>query len=289
MGGGSYNFDTRSTRSAKLNYATATLDSLWDITSKSLDRELNPVGIGIRESRDSEEHPESLAIILGIDLTGSMGNIPLELIKDGLPRMIDRLFKLGVEHPQIGFIGVGDHYVDNSPLQVSQFESSDELIDKSLTKLYLEGGGGGNGGESYHLAWYQAAFHTSIDCLEKRGVKGVLITVGDERCHTDLEGQSIQRLYGGEKPKDYTIQELLKEVSKKYDVYHINVNSTYQGSSAVTKEYWSKLLGNNFVQAEGPNQVPELIASIVSRSTSKVVDIAEKEEVITEKEESIVW
>ena len=56
---------------------------------------------------------------------------------------------------------------DSAPLQVGQFESSDELLDKWLTNIYFEAGGGGNGGESYALAWYFAALKTATDSMEK--------------------------------------------------------------------------------------------------------------------------
>lgn len=44
---------------------------------------MNIVG-KIRECRDSEEHPESLPIIIALDVTGSMGMVPHSLITGGL-------------------------------------------------------------------------------------------------------------------------------------------------------------------------------------------------------------
>ena len=108
----------------------------------------------IRESRDSEEHPESLPVFIALDETGSMGSIPDKMIRDYLPKLMDSIIdSIGVKHPQILFMGVGDHECDYYPCQVGQFESSTVAINQCLSKIYLEGHGGGNSGESYLLPW----------------------------------------------------------------------------------------------------------------------------------------
>ena len=75
-----------------------------------------------------------------------------------------------VTDPQFLCAAIGDSKSDKTPLQVTQFESDIRII-RQLTDLYLEGGGGGNYGESYHLLWYFAAYRTAADCFEKRGKK----------------------------------------------------------------------------------------------------------------------
>ena len=85
-----------------------------------------------------------------------MGHVPHALVQDGLPHIMETILKKGVEDPQVLFLAIGDHTCDEAPLQVGQFESSDELLDRWLTDVYLEGHGGGNDGESYMLAWYFA-------------------------------------------------------------------------------------------------------------------------------------
>ncbi|MGR9053887.1 MAG: hypothetical protein ACU84J_14670, partial [Gammaproteobacteria bacterium] len=174
MGYGSYSLEQRTIRSEKLGYTTKSAREIF--RQRSINSSMNPYGVRLRESRDSAEHPNSLSIVLALDVTGSMGSIPHHLVKQGLPHIMGNIMQHGIKDPQLLFLAVGDHECDRSPLQVGQFESNDELLDKWLTDVFLEGGGGGNEGESYLLAWYFAAFHTAIDCFEKRREKGFLFT-----------------------------------------------------------------------------------------------------------------
>ena len=121
-----------------------------------------------REARDNEDSPQSTPVIIGFDVTTSMGYLAEELALNSLNRAIMYLY----EHkpilcPQVMCCAIGDCKSDKRPLQVTQFESDIRII-KQLTSLYLEGGGGGNGGESYNLAWYFAGKRTRTDCYEKR-------------------------------------------------------------------------------------------------------------------------
>lgn len=269
MGGGAYSFVSRSNTAKKMDYTSvtaATLDRTFEQNKKrTIHKTLDPKGVNVRESRDSDDHPNSLAIIIGLDVTGSMGEIPALLVRDGIPRIIQRIFERGIADPQVAFVGIGDHEVDRFPLQIGQFESSDQLLDESLTNAYIEGGGGGNAGESYLLSWYHAAFHTSIDCFEKRGQKGILITIGDEPCLSQIPGSKLAALYGLQSEKDYTAAELLALAAEKYDVYHLNM-PTFSGSKKSTLDYWRQLLGANFVETQSYEQVPEIIGDLVSKS-----------------------
>ena len=57
-------------------------------------------GRPIRESRDSEEHPNSLPIAVIFDVTGSMGSIP-KILQKKLPKLMDVIVeKSGVADPQ---------------------------------------------------------------------------------------------------------------------------------------------------------------------------------------------
>src|ERR1700690_3760507 len=136
MGSGGYSTSDRTLRAASMGFHTKPTSEIFK--EKTINTAMNPSGVKIRESRDSKEHPNSLAIILALDVTGSMGSIPHHLVKDGLPSVMEDIIKAGIKDPQVLFLGIGDHECDNFPLQVSQFESSDELLDKWLTTIYLE-------------------------------------------------------------------------------------------------------------------------------------------------------
>lgn len=266
MGGGTYSTSARSIRAEALDYASAPITKTFK--SRSINNAMNPKGIITRESRDSAEHPNSLAIIFGLDVTGSMGKVPHNLVKDGLPTIMQSFIDGGIHDPQVLFLGIGDHECDDSPLQVGQFESSDELLDKWLTDIFLEGGGGGNAGESYHLAWYFAAQHTSIDCFEKRSVKGFLFTIGDEPVLDDLSKSNIKHLMGDGQYKNWTAQELLNAAREKYNVYHIHIAETMAGHRQETIQGWTRLIGEpNLLIARSYNDVAGLISRTVISNT----------------------
>ena len=153
-----------------------TTESIY--SSRSIDTDLDPINIKIRESCDSNLNPKSTALIVAEDVTGSMSRV-LDATIRGLGTLVTEIYdRKPISDPHMMFMGVGDVEAgDRAPLQVTQFEA-DIRIAEQLQKLYLEQGGGGNTYESYSLAWYFAATRTAIDCFTKRGKKGYLFTVG---------------------------------------------------------------------------------------------------------------
>lgn len=277
MGHGSYSV----TNSVARSTVYASMDSADIFKQRSINNAMNPYGITVRESRDSAEHPNSLAIILGLDVTGSMGSIPNFLVKEGLPQIMGKIFENGEKDPQVLFLGIGDHEYDSSPLQVGQFESGDELLDKWLTDVYLEGGGGGNAGESYSLAWYFAGYRTAIDCFEKRGRKGLLFTIGDEPVLETIPQGTLKNLLGSGQYENFTATKLLEKAREKYDVYHIHVKQTASGSRQHVIDGWKQLMFDNLLIAERSEDVAKIIADTVLKHKQDVVTkVAASEEII---------
>lgn len=266
MGSGSYSYSSAYARSsARASFAASVSDTVFrekTFKQRSLDSEMNIYG-KVRESRDSEEHPNSFPIIIALDTTGSMGRIPQELITGAFPEVMKNIIDAGIPDPQVCFIGVGDTYYDNAPIQCGQFESSDELMEKWLQKVYLEGGGGGNTGESYNLAWYFANYHTVTDAWEKRQQKGVIITIGDEPCLKEIPKNDIKHLFGDSVQSGKTSSQLLNEVKDKWEVFHIHMGDESYYSSVIAK--WQELVGedNMFVLKRQNSNIISVISSII--------------------------
>ena len=224
---------------------------------------MNPYGVELRECRDSADHPLTKPFIIALDVTGSMGSIPHYLMQNGLPKIMGNIVQKGIKDPQLLFMGIGDHECDESPLQVGQFESTDELMDKWLQDVYLEGGGGANDGESYLLAWHFAGFHTVLDCYKERGEKGVLITIGDEKCLPRIPQKEIKRITGEAGQKDFTADELLEIASETYECYHINVMAGYSGSRTDVVDQWRQLMSDHLVLVDTKEEIADAISTIV--------------------------
>lgn len=266
MGGGSYSYMSARARSTERTEAYSHLSDSAAMehafTKKHIDPEMVIKG-KVRESRDSAEHPNSFPIIIALDTTGSMGHIPMDLIKGSFPEIMKSIIDAGMPDPQVCFIGVGDCYFDNAPVQCGQFESSDELMEKWFQKVFLERGGGNNPGESYNLAWYFASRHTATDSWEKRHKKGVLITIGDEPCLAEIPKSDIIGLFGDGAQSGILSSTLIEEASERWELFHIHMGDLSIYNSTISK--WHGLLGNDRVVVlprENYNLVP-VISSII--------------------------
>jgi len=232
-------------------------------TSSRIDPEMDPRAVKFRESRDSAEHPESVPVIVGLDVTGSMGFVPEEIVKRSLPDLVGTIIKAGIPDPQVLFLGIGDFVYDSAPLQIGQFESSAELLDRWLTKVYLEQGGGGNNCESYNLAWLAGARHTKADAWDKRKKKGFIFTIGDEPCSENMPAEIIARLTPEKQAKTVTSADLLAEASERYHVFHIHLEHDDASAGDYRKEGWHDLLGQNFITLKDHGRLAKLIAQLV--------------------------
>lgn len=260
MGSGSYSYQTDVTR--KLHNSNFSREEVF--SQRSIHADMKLCG-QIRECRDSEEHPETLPIIIGLDVTGSMGMVPHKLVTADFPKIMKGIMDAGIAHPQVCFVGIGDQYSDKAPIQVGQFEASDALLDHWLKTIWLESGGGGNGGESYQLAWWFAAAHTSIDHYTKRGKKGVLITIGDEPTHNGVTQGEFERFFGIKPEASMTTAQILALAQEKWDVYHINLLDWTGRQSGGT---WAQLLGDHAINTEGGSgdDIPRIITGIILQS-----------------------
>ena len=268
MGGSAWSDDHYATRKAtRAKSGTPTFAYNAAVASKPVnDRKaheaLDPKGVkGKRESRDSDTHPQSNAVIFAFDTTGSMCEFP-KIAQEKLPTLLGLLLRKGyLTDPQIMICAFNDQTCCRVPLQVGQFESGIEIED-CIINLYLEGGGGGQNMESPELVFYAAARKTSIDCFEKRGKKGYLFLITDE-AGRDLNPTVIAEVFGGESGEHLTMEEVVKEAQKMYDVYIITPRNSSNYGSEWLKDYWTKLVGQQYLELEDPQAICELVAATI--------------------------
>ncbi|WP_422001904.1 hypothetical protein [Reyranella sp.] len=233
---------------------------------RSLDRDLDPRGVRMRESRDSTFNPQSNAVIVALDVTGSMGMVAEVIARQGLGTLVEEmLVRLPVSDPHLLFMGVGDVKSDQAPLQVTQFEA-DIRIAQQLERIWLEGGGGGNNSESYALPWYFAARRTAIDCHEKRGRRGYLFTIGDEMPPEPLTAQDIWQVFGDEVSQPISAAAALAMAEQRYHCFHIVAE---EGSYARAHPdrvvpAWRDFMGQRVLRLADHRRVAELIVSAIA-------------------------
>ena len=252
-----------------------------------IDDSLDPKKFSIRECCNSDEHPNTIPVILALDVTGSMGEACSE-VASALGVIIKNLYE---KFADIEFcvMGIGDLAYDDAPIQMSQFES-DIRIAESLDKIYMEHGGGGNNYESYTAAWYMGLKHAKLDCFEKQGRKGIIITMGDEPLNPYLPYRHLNDATNGTEQKDVETKELYSQVCEKYDVFHIAVDSprdSYRWHKNEIENTFGQLLGTHF-KTSTVNNLAQTIEECISESVNNTTSVSKTETMINEQGE-IRW
>jgi hypothetical protein len=261
MGGGT--FDPGVYRAFAASTKGKTIDEIY--SSRGMAKDLNPFGVKVRESRDSADNPNSTPLIVGIDVTGSMGMIADNLAREGLGTLFTGILdRKPISDPHVMFMAIGDANCDRAPLQVSQFEADKRIIEQ-LTQIYIEHGGGGNNFESYNLPWYFGAFHTVHDSMEKRGKRGYLFTVGDEEAPHDLTKDQIKRFIGDTMEAELSVRDMLQAAQRSYDVFHIIIEEGDYARRALKQvvNSWVPLLGQHVIRLADHRKLAETIVSAI--------------------------
>ena len=233
---------------------------------RRISRNLDPRGV-LRKCHDSEEHPNTLPVILALDVTGSMGKAAVKTATR-LNRIMTGIFSAGdVRDVEFCVMAIGDIHYDSAPIQISQFES-DIRIAEQLDEVYFEGGGGGNNYESYTAAWYMGLEHCELHCWD-RGKKGLIITMGDEMPNPALNARELGSVTGDSLQADVDTQTLLSRVREKYEVYHLSVDDPCSSYRNNQRRYdldaaWTQLLGQGHYQVVSVNGLDKAISSIVA-------------------------
>lgn len=263
----------------------------FDVTR--LKEALNPKN-KIRECCNSDEHPNTVPVILALDVTGSMGEACKETA-EALSQIMDTLYTK-FKDVEVMVMGVGDFECDDAPLQVSQFES-DVRVAQQLDQIWMEHGGGGNRYESYTAPWLFGLYRTKLDAFDKQGRKGIIITMGDEPLNPDLPLGRVKEYLGkvdGEQlsAKDLETKTLYENASKKFDIYHIGVKSrhnAYDRYKNDIKKSFGSVIGQNLREST-INELSTVICECIENSINgSEVHLKEEAPAKTDSEGAIVW
>ena len=261
MGHGSYRASdwTKLKNSRGIN---ASSNAAQIFKGNTLSEKYNPKFINMRESCDSDDSPESTPIILGFDVTGSMGYLAAEIAKNSLNKAVTEIYdKQPVTNPHIMCAAFTEPRADGG-LQVTQFEADIRVVEQLLE---LKVGFGGNNYSYDSLVWYFAAKHTAIDSFSKRGKKGFIICIGDEICGGNrgerMRPQQIKDVFADEVPDELSAKQILDMVSERYEVFHIITGA--RGDSSL--ESWTQFLPGRVANlpAENISALAEVISAIM--------------------------
>lgn len=272
MGGGSYSTKDWQTFSTSRKYSDPKTTTKHIYRSSGLDESLDPRKFSIRESVDGSDNPEATPIIIGLDVTGSMSPVLDVMARKGMKTVCEEIYnRKPVTDPHICTLGIGDVECDDSPFQATQFEA-DIRIFEQLEKLYLEMGGGGNGHESYILAWYFAKYRTKTDSFSRRGRRGFIFTIGDEGITPKITADAFRHFLGGEEMRTMTASELFDVTFPEWNIFHIIVKQGAYAKMAYdeVRKSWEDVIGTQrTISLDDHTKLGEVIVSTMEIAAGK--------------------
>lgn len=269
MGYGSYSYEAhQAITSSRAGQSAAAV-----FKGTVVDAKMDPKGVKYRESRDSKDNPNSLGIVFALDISGSMASIPVDIATKQLPGFMKLLTDTKVASPQVLFAALTDVTGDGRPLQVGQFETTAELMDRWLTRCSLKGGGD----ELYELAFHFFARHTAMDCWEKRQRKGYLFMTGDEPSNTTLSGALVKRWLGTDQ-QDLPLEAVIADVRRTFHPFFIAPD---RKRGAGVSAFWTPYLHESFIVLDDPADTCAAAAGLVALGEGAVSGLAPLEASLT--------
>lgn len=234
--GGSGTYYDRDTTATKLRGSSGFSNVAEEIMSKSnVDDALLPKNrklIGLTESPN----------IYAFDVTGSMGKLP-KIICDKWPMVVGELARNEyLKNPEFSLAAVGDVQSDRAPIQICDF-SIPRSLDEWLSRIWLEGGGGGQEKESYEFTAYFYANNLEIPNAETP----TFLFTGDEGYREKLLADELKKHFGGEH-ESANAQDVFEKLKKKFkgNVFLIHRRYDSAADAWITKQ-WQEALGKERV------------------------------------------
>ena len=91
------------------------------------------------------------------------------------------------------------------------------------------------------------------------------------RCPTAyVKRKEVRNIIGDRLPEDIPVEEMVRELERKYDTYYILPNLTSYYNDPKIHDRWVELLGQNMIRLEDPRGISELIASTIGLAEGTV-------------------
>lgn len=202
-------------------------------------------------------------IVFAVDVTGSMGDW-VKIIYDKFPMFYGQInLQEYAYDPTVSFCAVGDAECSNFPLQISEFASGIQ-IDSTITKLYLEGGGGGNLRESYELAGY---FYLNNCKLENYEFPFLFIT-GDEAFFNEVTQKNALKVLGENLSDNLNSREVFKELKDKFNIFHLRKKFENEAKEKGMNKQWCNTLGpERVLEVNCPKACIDVILGAIAITT----------------------
>ncbi len=231
MGGGGSYYDRDTTDGYATTSAGVSRQAEEKLSRTFMNSGLDPKG---RKLVSEAENP----VVYAFDETGSMGNLP-KIIYDKMPLIAGQIVENGyIKDPEVSLAAVGDIECDQAPIQIGDF-SEVRKLDSWLERIWLEGNGGGNGGESYEFTAYFYARY----CEMPKAVAPFFLMTGDEPMRETLDREDLARHFGGTHETVGAAQ-VFKELLEKFQGNVFLIYASHGGNErSGVVEQWRGMVG----------------------------------------------
>ena len=156
--------------------------------------------------------------------------------------------------PSVSFCAIGDATCDDAPLQITEFGQGVQL-DQLISKIYLEGGGGGGSDESYELSAYFYLRHSNLVNAELP----FFFVTGDEHFYTAILPKYFNEVFGIQEAKTNS-KDIWKELCKKFNVFHLHKPYFQKDEDDEILNQWRLALGKERIL---PVQTPKACIDVI--------------------------
>ena len=231
---------------------------------------MDPYRVEWRESRDSEAHPESRAVAVLFDVTGSMGRVP-RILQQNLCQLMNLLLAKGyLAHPQILIGGIGDATCDRTRCR----SASSSPASKS-TKTWPNSGWKGAAADKDRVVRAGHVLHGPQDGDRLPGeTPPAGIPVPDRRRDAIplRQPEAGGNLLGERLEADIPVEDVIRELETQYDTYFILPNLTSYYDDPQILRCWKRLLGEKVIRLDDPQGISDLIAAVIGMKEGADLD-----------------